>query len=81
MGIKSACLKDNFVVEFCSPPNYLKVGKGHKVPYAAQNDSGDESIERLVWMCPCHFFLHCEGVMAVLVFEGSSPRPPQHLGS
>ena len=21
MGIKSACLKDNFVVEFCDPPN------------------------------------------------------------
>ena len=38
MGIKSACLKDNFVVEFCNPPNYLDVGKGHKVPYAAQND-------------------------------------------
>ena len=38
MGHKSACLKDNFVVEFCSPPNYQDVGKGHKMPYAAQND-------------------------------------------
>ena len=27
-----------FVLEFCSPPNYQDVGKGHKVPYAPQND-------------------------------------------
>ena len=38
-GFKSAYLRDNFCSGvFCDPSNYLDVGKGHKVPYAAQND-------------------------------------------
>ena len=36
MGIKSANLKDK--LEFCGFPNCADVRKGHKPPYATQND-------------------------------------------
>ena len=64
-GFRVPIQKIIFVTVFCGSPNCLDVRKGRKLPCAGQNDQGDLSVQRLVWMCPCHFFLRREGVLGI----------------
>ena len=64
-GLRVPIWKKIFVLMFCSIPNCLNVGKGRKLPCVVQNDQGDLSVQRLVWMRPCHFFLRRERILGI----------------